>query len=92
MLAIVSCRDSANIYVSDELPPIWPDYTSVTIPINIAPLDFGMADGVEFTGMKRFRVRPEWKNGLVFGREDSPFPDKEVAQGSGRLRWRKPSL
>ena len=44
MLAIVSCRDSANIYVSDELPPIWPDYTSVTIPINIAPLDFGMEE------------------------------------------------
>ena len=43
MLAIVSCRDSANIYVSDELPPIWPDYTSVTIPINIAPLEIGRA-------------------------------------------------
>jgi hypothetical protein len=26
--------------VSDELPPIYPDYTNVTIPYNIAPLNF----------------------------------------------------
>ena len=28
----------------NELPVIWPDYTEVTIPANIAPLDFAMAD------------------------------------------------
>ena len=34
---------------SKELPPIYPDYTNVTVPINIAPLTFevdGMADGI----------------------------------------------
>ena len=28
----------------DELPAIWPDYTAVTIPATIAPLNFAMAD------------------------------------------------
>ena len=27
-----------------QLPPIWPDYTEVTIPATIAPLNFAMAD------------------------------------------------
>ena len=34
---------------SKELPPIYPDYTNVTVPINIAPLTFevdGKADGI----------------------------------------------
>lgn len=34
---------------SRELPPIYPDYTNVTIPVNIAPLTFeadGEADGI----------------------------------------------
>ena len=34
---------------SDELPPIYPDYTDVTIPVNMAPLTFELddkADGV----------------------------------------------
>ena len=34
---------------SDELPDIYPDYTDVTVPVNIAPLTFeidGKADGV----------------------------------------------
>lgn len=28
----------------DELPAIWPDYTAVTIPATIAPLNFAMTD------------------------------------------------
>ena len=28
----------------DELPAIWPDYTAVTVPATIAPLNFAMAD------------------------------------------------
>ena len=52
MLVMVSCRDGVKACVSGELPPIWPDYTFVTVPVNIAPLDFGMADGVESSRMK----------------------------------------
>ena len=29
---------------TDELPPIYPDYVNVTVPINIAPLTFMMDD------------------------------------------------
>ena len=33
-----------NVRLVDELPAIWPDYTEVTIPATIAPLNFAMAD------------------------------------------------
>ena len=33
-----------NVRQVDELPAIWPDYTAVTIPATIAPLNFAMAD------------------------------------------------
>ena len=36
-----------NVRQVDELPAIWPDYTAVTIPATIAPLNFAMADDVE---------------------------------------------
>ena len=32
---------------SDDLPNIYPDYTNVTVPINIAPLTFEMDGKVE---------------------------------------------
>ena len=38
-----------NFWESDELPDIYPDYTNVTVPVNIAPLTFeidGKADDV----------------------------------------------
>lgn len=40
LVSITSCNQSGNITVSEELPPIYPDYTDVTIPYNIAPLNF----------------------------------------------------
>ncbi len=36
----------------DTLPPIWPDYTEVTLPPNIAPLCFGMADSCGFSDVR----------------------------------------
>jgi len=33
-----------NVGKTDEQPEIYPDYTGVTIPVGIAPLDFAMAD------------------------------------------------
>ena len=49
----------------DSLPPITPDYTGVTVPVNIAPLHFGLADSCKATqlnaifcsGDKRITVR-----------------------------------
>ncbi|MGM9767211.1 MAG: TolB family protein [Candidatus Cryptobacteroides sp.] len=38
---VLSCS-SGNVRVSDDCPPVWPDYAGVTVPVNIAPLDFGI--------------------------------------------------
>ena len=38
---LTSCTPSPeNVQKSDSLPPVYPDYTDVTIPQNIAPLNF----------------------------------------------------
>jgi len=39
--------------ISNELPPVWPDYTDVTIPSGIAPMNFGPADSI---GAHKIRV------------------------------------
>ena len=39
-LLCVACENPNNVQVVDGLPPIFPDYTDVTIPCNIAPLNF----------------------------------------------------
>ena len=49
--ALVACGNKIpeTFSESKELPPIYPDYTNVTVPINIAPLTFeadGKADGI----------------------------------------------
>ena len=31
-----------NVAKTDQLPPIFPDYTDVTIPVGIAPLNFNV--------------------------------------------------
>lgn len=44
-LLLPSCTESVHdAKVIDLQPAIYPDYTGVTIPINIAPLNFAMAD------------------------------------------------
>ena len=41
LVVLVSCTPSPeNVQKSNELPPIYPDYCDVTIPENIAPLNF----------------------------------------------------
>ncbi len=42
---LLSCSTSPeNVVETDALPDIYPDYIGVTIPTDIAPLDFAMAD------------------------------------------------
>ena len=52
ILAICSCSVSKpeNAEQVNELPPIYPDYIGVTIPVEIAPLDFDF-NGGEFETM-----------------------------------------
>ena len=58
-LLLAACSDSPKDAVqSDEQPQIYPDYVGVTVPLDIAPLDFAMlsdsveAIDVEVTGSK----------------------------------------
>lgn len=72
LLAIFSCRNKpgTNCPVISELPVISPDYTQVTIPVNIAPLNFSISTTgedcyVEISGSKgkAFALHP--RNGQV---------------------------
>lgn len=51
IITSVSCSRLENAEVSSQLPPIWPDYASVTVPVNIAPLNFGAADDIDCSRM-----------------------------------------
>lgn len=44
---LLSCTKNVHIDENrDKYPPIFPDYTEVTIPVNIAPLHFGLTDSL----------------------------------------------
>ena len=50
-ITFVACGNQVptTFNTSDKLPDIYPDYTNVTVPINIAPLTFepeGKSDGI----------------------------------------------
>lgn len=49
VLFFSACNRPFNIRESEKLPPIYPDYTNITIPVNIAPLNFLLREGVEST-------------------------------------------
>jgi hypothetical protein len=63
----MSCGQPGNIRAIDELPPIYPDYTDITIPYNIAPLNFllrNKPDAVEIKlkgATKEIRIRDSYK-------------------------------
>ncbi len=40
MAALISCNDNRPVAAADGPPPIYPDYNEVTIPVNVAPLNF----------------------------------------------------
>lgn len=49
--ALCSCRMSVdNVQQTGVLPVIYPDYTGVTIPVNIAPMEFAMSSD-DYDGM-----------------------------------------
>ena len=49
MLGLVSCAGEVRITRTLDTPPvIFPDYTDVTIPANIAPLHFKLADSIDY--------------------------------------------
>ena len=64
-----------NATSSDEIPAIFPDYTDVTIPCNIAPLNFRpTAEGVERCYAE---VSYNGQSIEVYGKRDIRFDEKE---------------
>lgn len=72
-IAISACT-SADKRTSDQLPPIFPDYEGVTVPVNIAPLNFDVTVPAQ-------RVEATISNGseqiAVKGREGVRIPMKK---------------
>ena len=48
IMALTACTPTPeNAMKCDAMPPIYPDYTDITIPCNIAPLNFLLRDEVD---------------------------------------------
>ncbi|MBO7495291.1 MAG: hypothetical protein J6T98_01955, partial [Salinivirgaceae bacterium] len=48
IIALASCSTSVNNAVQTDIDvPIYPDYKGVTIPCNIAPINFSVADSIQ---------------------------------------------
>jgi len=58
-LTILSCAPR-TVRESSSYPPIYPDYTEVTVPEGIAPLTFRMADDRKFSTMTERRGDTLW--------------------------------
>ena len=53
LVILASCTPTPeNVQKSDALPPIYPDYCDVTIPVNIAPLNFLLRSDCEAIEVK----------------------------------------
>ena len=53
LVILASCTPTPeNVQKSDKLPPIYPDYCDVTIPVNIAPLNFLLCEDCEAIEVK----------------------------------------
>ena len=47
VMLVVGCHSRpTDVKMVHQMPAIWPEYTEVTIPVGIAPLNFAMADDV----------------------------------------------
>ena len=76
-LLFIACENTDNVQVPNELPPIYPDYTGITIPCNIAPLNFILRNSPQ-----RIEVIMEGQNNMV------RFTGKYKIQFS-ESRWKK---
>jgi hypothetical protein len=72
MLTILSCKPGPgkNVTETGRLPSIDPDYSGITIPVNIAPLDFrindkGIAFAARISGGKGKMTEIRSRNGII---------------------------
>jgi len=79
LLLLIACENPNNVQQLNELPPIYPDYTDITIPCNIAPLNFilrnqpqsievvlkGQSTQIRFMGRRKIQFSEKrWKKFL----------------------------
>ncbi len=85
-VVVFSCSGPENVKISKDFPPVYPDYIDVTIPQNIAPLNFllrnkpenlivtikGKSDSIIVIGEQKIEIPIEhWKNLLASNLNDS---------------------
>ena len=85
-MVIFSCSGPENVKISKDFPPVYPDYIDVTIPQNIAPLNFllrnkpeklivtikGKSDSIIVEGGQKIEIPIDhWKNLLFSAQGDS---------------------
>ena len=77
---LASCGRPSAFVESGDYPPVWPDCVGVTVPADMAPLTFRMADGRKFKETREIRDGVEWisvkawKKGDRQGVAYKPFP------------------
>mgnify|MGYP002623080051 CR=1 FL=1 len=72
LLTLLSCTPTPkDVTKSEALPAIYPDYAGVTIPVNIAPLNFLIRDDVEAVQVTAGDITVKAKgNEVVFDEDD----------------------
>lgn len=76
-LLMMACNHPKDVIVISDQPPLYPDYTDVTIPYNIAPLNFMLRNNAEAIEV------------IVTGRHTNlKIHSKNKVQFSGK-RWKK---
>lgn len=72
LTSLTSCTPTPNhATVSNELPPLYPDYCGVTIPQNIAPLNFLVRDSAEAVYVTAGNITVSARgNAVVFDEDD----------------------
>lgn len=86
LLLLLSCTEvPENAVGTNSLPAIWPDYTGITIPANIAPLNFRNENQEAETTVAVFRFQND--SIVVSGKQTIDIPQskwkKIVAQAVG---------
>jgi len=95
---IFSCSSTENVKVSPEFPPVYPDYIDVTIPQNIAPLNFmlrnkaeklvvtikGKSDSIVVEGTQKIEIPIKHWQKLLASSSDDSLIIKVIAMVEGR--------
>ena len=69
-----SCGNAVNEQFVDEFPPLYPDYIHVTIPYNIAPLNFILRNDAQ---RMEVTLKGSSENMRVKGKRKMQFPERK---------------